>query len=672
MIASKALVIYKNRPAFVVERRDDKLEIRLEDGSSLRVRDKDIEELHPGPVQGIPSPAEGGDFETAWSMLAPSEGEAGAAVTAREVAELVFGAGGPADSLAVWMAGVEGLLFRVEGPRLLPLSAEERAREADKRAKKEGETAARQAFVERARRAKAARGKAGAAAGGVTGGAVDGGGSGGAAGGAAGAFLPEDERFLLDIEAQAYGKAVKGKLWAEIGIGESAEDAQAWLMAVGRWDEGVNPHPRRSGCPLSAPRIELAPDLGDLERRDLCDLESWAIDNAWSHDPDDAVAWDGEAVWVHVADPASAILPDSAAEREALGRGMTLYLPEFTSTLLPPEALERFGLGLGAGANPGELPVSPALSFRVMLDAEGAIESVEACASLLRVRRTHYAEADSIAAAGASAPDGASAQGASAQGAQGAAGLRRLQEIAELRKKRRLAGGAIDIEIPEVRVFVREGEVSIERLPETRSSGMVREMMLLAGEAAARWAFERRLPFPYYSQESPGEAAGLPEGLAGEFAKRRLMRAGITGPTPSAHRGLGLPFYSQTTSPLRRYADLLAHMQIRAALAGRPPLDEDEVMRRSALAQAAAAPNRQAERASEAHWTLVWLLRHPGWEGEGIIVGAAGPGAWTVYVPALGLESRMKLGPNHELNEALAMRVARIDLPRLDVAFKAD
>jgi exoribonuclease-2 len=400
----------------------------------------------------------------------------------------------------------------------------------------------------------------------------------------------------------------------------------------------------------------LGPELGDVERRDLRYLESWAIDNAWSHDPDDAVSWDGEAIWVHVADPASAILPDSAAEREALGRGMTLYLPEFTSTLLPPEALERFGLGLGAGASPGELPDSPALSFRIVLDAEGAVESVEACASLLRVRRTHYAEADAIAASDE----------------PGAAGLRRLGEIAELRLKRRLSGGAIDIDIPEVRVFVREGEVAIEGLPETRSSGMVREMMLLAGEAAARWAFERRLPFPYYSQESPGEAAGVPEGLAGEFVKRRLMRAGIAGPTPSAHRGLGLPFYSQATSPLRRYADLLAHMQIRAALAGRPPLDEDEVMRRSALAQAAAAPNRQAERSSEAHWTLVWLLRHPEWEGEGIIVGAAGPGAWSVYVPALGLESRMKLGPNHGLNEALALRVARIDLPRLDVAFKAD
>lgn len=641
MIGPKALALYKNRPALVLERREDKLEIRLEDGSNLRVRDKDLEELHPGPCAALPKPASGGDFETAWSVLAPAEEGAGVPLPARELAELVFGASGPEETLAAWLAGGEGLLFRAEGSLLRPLSAAERAREEDKRQKKAGEAAAREAFVARAKRAKALAAKRPAAA-------RAGAGAEGGAGGEEPLFTEEDERFLLEIEAQAYGKSSKGRLAAEIGIGEAAEDAQAWLLAVGRWDEGINPHPRRSGCPLSSPRLDIGPEIDGVERRDLRHLEAWAIDNAWSNDPDDAVSWDGEAVWIHVADPAAAILPGSEADREALGRGMTLYLPELTSTLLPAEALERFGLGL--------TPESKALSFRVLLDGEGGISSVEACASLLRVRRTHYAEADALVDAGA----------------PGSEGLRRLAEIAELRLRRRLGFGAIDIDIPEVRVFVREGEVAIERLPATRSSGLVREMMLLAGEAAARWAFERRLPFPYYSQEAPGEPSSLPSGLAGEFAKRRLMRAGITGPTPSAHRGLGLPFYSQATSPLRRYADLLAHMQIRAALAGREPLDEDEVMRRSALAQAAAAPNRQAERASEAHWTLAWLLRHPEWRGEGLIVGSAGQGAWQVYVPELGLESRMKLGPNHELNESLSLSVSRVDLPRLDLGLKAD
>ncbi|MEI6386689.1 MAG: ribonuclease catalytic domain-containing protein [Spirochaetota bacterium] len=623
MIAPKSIALYKNRPAFVLDRLGDKLDIRLEDGASLKVRDKDLEELHPGPATSMPVPAPGGDFETAWSVLAPADGEGGASQSARDLAELVFGKAGPAETLAAWFEGQRGLVFRAEGARLVPLSQAERDREGEKRTKKEGEAAVRAAFVERARQAFRRRAELPRPA-----------------------FEEGDSRFLAELEALAYGKAGKCRLATEIGIGDSPEDAHSWLLSTGRWDESVNPHPRRSGCPTASPRVEIGPDLGEIQRRDLRHLEAWAIDNAWSHDPDDAISWDGEAVWIHVADPAAAILPDCAADREAFARGLTLYLPELTSTLLPPEALERFGLGLAAE--------SPALSFRVGLSEDGAVSSVEATASLLRVRRTHYAEADAIAD----------------RGAAGAEGLRKLEEIAELRLRRRLENGAIDIEIPEVRVFVREGVIAIEALPKTRSSGIVREMMLLAGEAAARWAFERKIPFPYYSQESPSETSSLPEGLAGEFAKRRLMRAGITGPTPSAHRGLGLPFYSQATSPLRRYADLLAHMQIRAALAGRETLDEDEVMRRSALAQAAGAPNRQTERASQAHWTLAWLQRNPLWQGEGIIVGAAGPGAWQVHVPTLGLETRMKLGSNRALNGILALRVARIDLPRLEVGFQ--
>ncbi|MEI6873494.1 MAG: ribonuclease catalytic domain-containing protein [Spirochaetota bacterium] len=631
MIAAKSLALYKNRPVLVLERRDDKLEIRSEDGSSLRVRDKDLEALHPGPITSLPSPALGGDFETAWGVLAPADGEAGAAIPAAELAELVFGKAGPAEILAAWIEGGLGLLFRAEGALLIPLSASESAREAEKRQKKEGEAAERTSFVAKAKKARARQADAPPTS-----------------------FEELDERFLLEIEALAYGKGGKNRIAADIGIAEEPEAAHAWLLAVGRWNDSVNPHPRRSGCPLASPRVPLGPDSTEVERRDLRSLESWAIDNAWSHDPDDAVAWDGEAVWVHVADPAAAIYPGSPAETEAFARGMTLYLPELTSTLLPPEALERFGLGLGTAPVGASLPESKALSFRVGLSSDGAVDSVETCVSTVSVRRASYEEADRIAASDEA----------------GSAGLRSLAEIAELRRKRRVEAGAIEIDIPEVRVFVREGEIRIERLPETKSSGMVREMMLLAGEAAARWAFERHLPFPYYSQESPGESASVPEGLAGEFAKRRLMRAGITGPTPGAHRGLGLPFYSQATSPLRRYADLLGHMQIRAALAGREALDTDEVMRRSALAQAAGAPNRQAERASEAHWTLAWLCRHPEWQGEGCIVGSAGPGKWQVYIPSLGYETKMGIGPNHSLNELLLLKVSRIDLARLDASFQ--
>jgi len=637
MFRSQSLALYKNRPVLVLEARD-RIEIRLDDGSSLKVREKDIVLLHEGPVTSMPGPAEGGDFETARRMLASDAGTSPAALPWAELAELVFGKNGPAEVLACWKEAQAGPLFRIEEGLPLPLGDEAVSREAEKRARKEGEAAERADFIERAKRIKAARrsGKA----------EVE-------------DFSDSDGRFLAEIEALAYGKSSKSRACADLGVAETPEAAQAFLLATGRWDESVNPHPARSGCPLSAPRVLLGPDTGGLKRTDLTGLESWAIDNAWSNDPDDAIAWDGTSAWIHVADPASAVAPDSPADKEALARGSTLYLPELISPMLPDEALERFGLGLS--------DTSPALSFRVEVAEDGSLGAVEAMASIVRVRRASYGEADRAIAAGA------------------APGLAALGELAARRRARRIANGAVEIDIPEVRVRV-EGEgsarsISIEPVPRDESSGLVRELMLLAGEAAARWAFERGLPFPYYGQEAPSEpgAAAQGDSLAAQFARRRLMRAGAWGPGPSAHRGLGLPFYAQATSPLRRYQDLLGHMQLRAFLAreaglegAAAPMDADEVSRRCALAQAASAATRQAERSSDLHWILAYLARRPGWSGEAVVVGSTqGPGgkAVPVYVPELGLEARIRTGSVRAPDERIGIRLVGVDLGALEASF---
>ena len=198
-------------------------------------------------------------------------------------------------------------------------------------------------------------------------------------------------------------------------------------------------------------------------------------------------------------------------------------------------------------------------------------------------------------------------------------------------------------------------------------------MMVLAGEAAARWAFDRGLPFPYYSQEAPGSREGLPSGLAGEFAKRRLMRAGMAGVQPRAHQGLGVTMYAQITSPLRRYADLLGHQQLRAALARErggttaEALDADELSMRLARAAAGTSALRKAERASEAHWTLAYLVDREEWRGAGIVVQAGQEAL--VYIPELGLETRIR-GGGLEPNQELSLRFLKADVVKQDASFE--
>ncbi|MDA8425186.1 MAG: hypothetical protein M0Z80_03535, partial [Treponema sp.] len=237
MFKPQSLALYKNRPVLVADIRD-KIEIRLDDGTTLRVRDKDLAPLHSGPVKALPSPAEGGDFDTAWRMLAPPDGSPEVAGSWEEMAELVFGNAGAAEVLACWKEALEGLRFRLEDGRPAALSESAAARELERRTKKEGEAAERAAFVERARRARAkkraegperhgsveeAGGEAAAQATASAAGPSAAGPSAPAPGaGLPPPFEPGDERFVAEVEALALGRSAKSRLCAEIGIAETA------------------------------------------------------------------------------------------------------------------------------------------------------------------------------------------------------------------------------------------------------------------------------------------------------------------------------------------------------------------------------------------------------------------------------------------------------------------
>lgn len=112
MFRADNLVIYKNRPALVREIRD-RIEIRTEDGASVKVRDKDLYLLHEGPVKTIPAASVDGDFETARKMLA-GESDTPIRSSWSELAELVFGTTNPSDILGCFEKAVEGLSFVLE------------------------------------------------------------------------------------------------------------------------------------------------------------------------------------------------------------------------------------------------------------------------------------------------------------------------------------------------------------------------------------------------------------------------------------------------------------------------------------------------------------------------------------------------------------------------------
>lgn len=451
--------------------------------------------------------------------------------------------------------------------------------------------------------------------------------------------LPDDAKYMGDVEAFALGKTEKSRTMHDAHIKETPERAHKLLLDTGIWDITRNPYPLRWGLSMKSASEGLAspPDEARVEVPGI----SYAIDSQWSHDPDDAIAFDGEFLWVHIADPASTVLPDSTIDKAARARGATLYIPEGASRMLSEDSLEDYALGL--------TPKSRALSFKIKLDANGDVSDCEVVRTIVTVERLTYEKADELKDTPALAP---------------------LFQIAARNAERRKKAGAVQISLPEVHITVDPDtkKVSIDARTETQSAEVVREAMVLAGEGAARFAFKHNIPFPFISQEAPDIPKDIPAGYAGQIRLRKCMRKRTVSLTPSQHAGLGLGMYSQVTSPLRRYGDLISHEQLRAFLCGRPLIDKETMLMRMSEGDAAAIATHKAERQSNLHWTLVYLLQNPDWTGEAVCVDKQ-PKQSLFLLPSLGMETVMAGVTDVELNATITVKPSKIDLPQLEVVF---
>ena len=597
-----SLVLYKNRPA-LVERIGDKLEIKLEDGRALKVRPKDVLLLHPGPARslaGLHPP--NGEVETAWELLA------GTSTTLPDLADLIYEAYTPATAWAVWQLVDDGLYFRGNLDEIFACTAEEVAQTQAARQAKAAEAQAWSDFVERVR--------------------------------AGQQILADDRQFLRETEDLALARRERSRLLNELNRAETPESAHALLLEVGYWDETVNPYPQRFNVTTTIPTLDL-PGLPPEERLDLTHLPAFAIDDEGSQDPDDALSLDGSRLWVHVADVAALIPPDSPADLEARARGANLYLPEGTAPMLPPQATQTLALGLA--------DISPALSFGLEVDGEGKPTLLEIRPSWVRITRQTYEAVDTQLDTEPFAT---------------------LYRIARLGKARRQANGAANIELPEVKIQVRDGQVIIRSLPPLKSRDLVQEAMQLCGEAIARYALAQQIPFPFATQDAPEERQS-PQTISEMFAYRRTFQRSQVKSVPGPHAGMGLEIYTQATSPLRRYSDLVAHQQLRAYLRGDTLLSESEILERIGAAEAVTGSVRQAERLSNKHWTLVYLQQNPGWRGQGILVDKRNRRG-RVLLPDLDLEIRLHLRQDLPLDTCLSLVFQQANLPELEAYFQIE
>ena len=611
-------MLYKTKVARVLSSAE-KIEIDVLGGSKEKVRPKDIVLLHPGPYRDAAQLLQGPmqlshppeELAEIWELL---EGEG---TTLEDLSTMLFGGFGVADAYWMWHYIGQTPYFEGTPDKLRPRSSETLAKIRQDALEKLAQGEREKEFLERLR---------------------------------AGTYLPEDKTRLLELENLALGRVQKSKLMGALGQSETPEAAHALLLRIGLWDSSKNPYPSRMGVVLNPPVSEV-PAFPDEARLDLTFLESYAIDDEGAGDPDDAISLeqleDGNfRLWVHVSDVAALIGPDSPLDQEARKRGATLYTPERIITMLPEDSVQVLGLGLE--------PISNALSIGVTLEGADFIPGkIQIQLTRVRVTRTTYS-------------------GVSAKLAEEP--FKKMLEMAQVLEARRIANGAVQLELPEVKIKAVEGVVSIKPIGHEAARPIVQESMMLAGWAAASYALEHEIPFPFARQDVFETFEGPAQDMAEMFARRKSLGRTQWNVRPGRHMGLGFDSYAQVTSPMRRYLDLVAHQQLRAHLLEESGLESTllgtpALLERIGASDLASSSVRQAERISNRHWTLVYLQQNPGWRGPGVVVDQRGAGN-TVLIPDLALE--VTIGGNLELGQELMLEAVSVDLAALEVRFRVE
>ena len=362
--------------------------------------------------------------------------------------------------------------------------------------------------------------------------------------------------------------------------------------------------------PVNRELSGLAETLSPKEmkgRKDIRDIFTITIDPDDAKDFDDALSLeflDGgkRRVGIHIADVSHYVRPGTALDAEARARGNSTYL---VGTVIPmlPHALSSGLCSLVENEN--RLTKSVFITF----SASNEILSAEFANTVIASRkRLTYGQAMALMREDANAairaippvpahqsghPGRALADLSDAELDELRTHVRALDQIAQHLRAGRMQAGALDLDMPEVKIYV-DADGYADRIAQTfhdESHQLVEEFMLLANETVAREFSWAKLPYisRVHDQPEPEKLSDLREELldagikVGDLTKRsevvrllkvlntredayplrirflRSLKQACYRAKADGHYGLAKTYYAHFTSPIRRYADLTVH-----------------------------------------------------------------------------------------------------------------
>lgn len=321
----------------------------------------------------------------------------------------------------------------------------------------------------------------------------------------------------------------------------------------------------------------------EIAARDDCRrMDVITIDPDDAKDFDDAILVerlaDGWRLAVHIADVSHYVDPGSALDREAYLRGNSVYLVDRVIPMLP----EKLSNGI-CSLKPNEDRLTRA-AF-ITFSQDGKVRAVRFARAVIRsAARLTYRQAFAILNNSESSP------GFSPQVVER---VRTAWELASVLRKNRFAAGSLDLDFPEVKVWLDDDKrpVRIEKVENDISHQLVEEFMLVANEVVAKALKNRQVPAIYRIHDKPDDQRlleyrelavshgykpgdltqrthvqrflaslrGRPEEYALKLGFLKSLKRAEYDTNPIGHYGLAKTNYTHFTSPIRRYADLIVH-----------------------------------------------------------------------------------------------------------------
>jgi exoribonuclease-2 len=352
--------------------------------------------------------------------------------------------------------------------------------------------------------------------------------------------------------------------------------------------------PRGAGfAPVTVPGAPAGLPLAGVAAFSIDDVTTTEIDDAFSVEE---LADGTVRVGIHIAAPGLGIKPDDAIDKIARARMSTVYMPGDKITMLPDEVVNAFTLAEGNNC--------PALSlYAILSPADWSVISTTTRAELVPIKSNlRHNDLDDLV----NEETLENGEGEYPHKAELSLLWKWALQLEAGRMKKREAFGLKPEQANRVdfNFYVEDDVVTIVR----RKRGapldkIVAELMIFANSTWGKLLNDSGVPGIYRSQ-----GAGSGAGWAAKMQVRMVTHA-------APHQGLGVDQYAWSTSPLRRYTDLVNQWQILACaehgvtaplVAPFKPRDATLFSIVSAFDAAYSAYN-DFQQSMERYWCLRWL-----------------------------------------------------------------